>query len=440
LSIFQEVDVVIIGAGLAGLSAALELKKRKISFTVLESRKRAGGRVFSFKTKENVTIDMGAQWIHQDHHHIKKLLSQFDLEVVGTNNKGKSVFFINGKRTVGNFPPLSIPVFLDVFQFTRKINKLSSKIIAEAPWNSAFASEYDKMTMAQFLKENMYTASGSHYYKLLLEEMLCTYLHEVSTLDVLWCVKTAGTIQNFRNAEAFWMKDGAGVLVEKMAEQIAERIHFESPVTAINYNKNYAIVERAEKRWKAKRVIIAIPPNLQREIHFEPPLPSLRAQLLEQCEMPPVTKIVIVYSKPFWRELGLSGIIRSDNGLIKETVDSSPDGGKRGVLTVLVTGASARHLKKPSEEVPLALVPFLGEQAKNPLQIFVENWSEQAWTRGGYGVHFGPGVITNYGKALLEPIECLHFAGTETATKWRLFMEGAVQSGEQAAIEVTKYL
>jgi monoamine oxidase len=440
LSIFQEVDVVIIGAGLAGLSAALELKKRKISFTVLESRERTGGRVFSFKTKEDVTIDMGAQWIDQNHHHIQKLLSQFDLEVVATNKKGKSVFFIDGKRTVGKFPPLSIPGFVDVFQFTRKLNKLSSKIIADAPWNSLYANEYDKKTMAQFLKDHMYTASGYQYYKFLLEEMLCTYLHEVSTLDVMWCIKTAGTVQNFRNAEAFWVKDGVGVLVEKMAERIAESIHFETQVTAVNYHYNFAIVESHGKRWKAKRVIIAIPPNLQREIHFEPPLPSLRAQLLEQCEMPSVTKIVLVYSKPFWRELGLNGSVKSDNGPINETVDSSPEDGNRGVLTVLVTGEAARSLKNPNEEIPLALVPFLGERAANPLQIFVENWSEQAWTRGGYGIHFAPGVITNYGKVLLEPIECLHFAGTEKATKWRLFMEGAVHSGKQAAIEVTKYL
>ncbi|MFN7250229.1 MAG: flavin monoamine oxidase family protein [Anaerobacillus sp.] len=440
MSICQEVDVVIIGAGLAGLSAALELKKQNISFTVLESKECVGGRVLSFKTEENVTIDMGAQWIDRHHHHIQELLSQFELEVVPTYKKGKSVFFIDGKRTVGKLPPLSIAGFVDVFQFTRKLNKLSSKIIADSPWNSLDAKEYDKLTMAQFLKENMYTVSGYHYYKYLLEEMLCTYLHEVSTLDVLWCVKTAGTVQNFRNAEALWLKEGVGVLVEKMAEQIAERIQFKSPVTVVTYDKNYAIVESAEKCWKAQRVIITIPPNLQREIQFKPPLPSLRAQLLEHCEMPSVTKIVLVYSKPFWRELGLSGMVKSDIGPINEAVDSSPRDGKRGVLTVLVTGESARGLKKPSEEVPLALVPFFGEQAANPLQIFVENWSEQPWTRGGYGVHFGPGVITNYEKVLLEPIACLHFAGTETATKWRLFMEGAVHSGEQAAIEVTKYL
>jgi monoamine oxidase len=117
-------------------------------------------------------------------------------------------------------------------------------------------------------------------------------------------------------------------------------------------------------------------------------------------------------------------------------VDSSPQDGKRGVLTVLVTGQSARNLKEPIREVLSALVPFLGQEAATPLQTYVKNWSEQQWTRGGYGVHFAPGVLTNFGPALLEPIACLHWAGTETATQWRLFMEGAVQSGERAAQEV----
>lgn len=271
--------------------------------------------------------------------------------------------------------------------------------------------------------------------------MLCLNLHEVSALDVLWCIKSAGTVQNFRNAEAIWIKDGIGVLALKMANVLGSKVLYDHAVTGISYQENCAFIETNNGvGLNAKQVILTVPPNLQTKIHFDPPLPSMRAQLLEHSGMPSVTKIILVYDIPFWRRKGLSGVIQSDTGIVREAVDSSPLDGKRGVLTVLVTGSAARALKVPSEEIPQALVSLLGEEAASPLEVYFENWSEQEWSRGGYGVHFAPGVITNYGAALIEPIDCLHFAGTETATEWRLFMEGALQSGERAAKEVVDYL
>lgn len=441
MSSYQEVDVVIIGAGFAGLAAAFELKKQNISFVVLEARKRPGGRVYSIKTDDGVTIDLGAQWIEEGHHRLKRLLSLFKLKTVSTYKKGKAIYNINGKKTVSKKPPLSASGFLDIFQTTRKLNKISKQIDLNSPWCSLEAKKYDGQTMEQFLKESMYTSRGYSYYKFLLEEMLCTNLHEVSALDVLWCIKSAGTVQNFRNAEATWIKEGVGTLALKMANALGSKVLYDHPVTGITYGKNSATIDTKKGvGWNAKRVILTAPPNLQIKIHFDPPLPSMRAQLLEHSGMPSVTKIILVYEEPFWRKKGLSGVIQSDTGVVRETVDSSPLDGKRGVLTVLVTGNTARTLKVPSEEIPQALVPLLGEEAASPLQVYFENWSEQQWSRGGYGVHYAPGVITNYGSALIKPIDCLHFAGTETATEWRLFMEGALQSGERAAKEVVAFL
>ena len=437
----QEVDVVIIGAGFAGLAAAFELNKRNISFVVLEARGRPGGRAYSIKSNEGVTIDLGAQWIDKGHHRIKRLLSQFKLKTISTYKKGNTVYNINGIKTVCTKPPLSATGFLDFFQATRKLNRIGKKINITDPWNSLEANIYDGMSMEQFLKETMYTSSGHKYYKFLLEEMLCTKLHEVSALDVLWCVKTAGSVQNFRNSEAIWIEEGTGTLALKMANALGSKVQYDHAVTEITYQEKSAIIKTKKgKQWKARRVIIAVPPNLQTKIDFDPPLPSLRAQLLEHSGMPSVTKIILIYDNPLWREKGLSGVVHSDTGVVKETVDSSPFDGKRGVLTVLVTGNSARALKAPSEEIPKALVPYLGEEAATPLQVHWENWSEQQWSRGGYGVHYAPGVITNYGSALIKPIDCIHFAGTETATEWRLFMEGALQSGERAAKEVVAFL
>ncbi len=434
--ISQEVDVVIIGAGLAGLTAALELQKRKISFVVLEANERPGGRVYSLKTSEKITIDLGAQWIEKDHVRMEKLLAQFGLNTTKTYKEGKSIFKFRERVAKGKLPPLSVSGYFDFLQFTMKLNKLSKAIDPIAPWNSEHAKDIDKLTVEQFLHENTYTASARNYYKYLLEEMLCCNLHEVSALDLMWCVKTAGSINKFRNSEDLWVKDGVGTLVDKMAEHIHGQIFYRQPVNSIVYGeKGASIFTVGGNRWNGKRVIVAIPPNLQAKINFQPPLPLRKAQLIERAGLPSVIKMVIVYGKPFWRENGLSGIINSDTGLINETADSSPKDGSRGVLTILITGDSARS-EVTKDRVLAELVPFLGEEALSPLEVYSHNWSEQEWTRGGYGVHFAPGVLTSYGGALSEPVACLHWSGTETATEWRLFMEGAVQSGERAASEV----
>lgn len=286
----------------------------------------------------------------------------------------------------------------------------------------------------------MYTKSGRNYSSYLLEEMLCTNLYEVSLLDLLWCLKTAGSIQKFRNSEQMWIKDGSGTLVNKIAEKLADNVYYSDPVTKIVYCRTGAhIYTENGVCWKAKRVIVAIPLNLQGNITYEPPLPQIRAHLLERAAMPSVIKVVLIYDQPFWRKKGLSGAIRSKYGCISETVDSSPHDGRRGVLTVLATGDFTSQTFS-RDELFGQLVSYFGDEAGKPLEIFVENWSEQQWIRGGYGVHFAPGVLTSFGHALLQPIESLHWAGTETATEWRLFMEGAVQSGHRAANEVTSLI
>ncbi|WNF38226.1 FAD-dependent oxidoreductase [Bacillaceae bacterium IKA-2] len=442
LSIIDEVDVVIIGAGLAGLATAFELKKNHLSFVVLEARDRPGGRIESIVTDENVCIDMGAQWIGKNHYRVKKLLSQFRLDTVSTYRKGKQIYAYNEKITYQKRPPISALSLLDVHLFTRRLNKISSFIKPSSPWENTFTKQFDEITMEQFLQSNMHTRAGKNYYRLFIEELLCTKLYEVSALDFLWLISSAGSIQNIRASEELSIKGGAGRLVERIAATISEKIHFESPVSTIRSEaENRVYVYSKNQCWKAKKVIVAVPPNLQSRITFEPPLPATRAQLIERAPLPAVMKINLIYEKPFWRDLGLSGITYSDKGQIKMTIDSSPKDGEVGILTIISSGDSTRELANHSPEkrkiiVLTALTRLFGPSANKPSQYFEKNWAEEEWTRGGYGVHFAPGVITSLGKTLVKSIGPIHWAGSETASLWRLYMEGAVQSGQRAAQEV----
>ncbi|WP_227939492.1 flavin monoamine oxidase family protein [Alkalihalobacillus deserti] len=443
----KEIDVVIIGAGLSGLSSALELNKQKIPFVVLEARNRAGGRIHSINLEGDVPIDLGAQWISPYHERVKKLVGDYGLRLVTTYRKGKTIYDIDGviQESEGAWPKMSLIEKVDVWNFKKELNSLSNQIRCDQPWESKMARELDQKTLEEFLQKHTYTKLARSFCRLLLEEALCSKLYEVSTLDLLWCIKTAGSIDRLLTAEDFWIEEGAESLVKRVSESLDGKILYGSPVKTINYEDHQAIIYTDDQTLKAKKLILALPPNLVARIKFAPPLPANRAQLNERAGLPSVIKIIFVYNNPFWRERGLSGIAYSNQGPVKLTIDSSPPNSKKGVLTALITGDFAQQLtdwssQKRKEEARKNLARFFGEEAIHTREIYEENWSAEEWTRGGYGTHFSPGVITQFGKTIFKPIGPLHWAGTETATEWRMYMEGAVQSGERAAKEVIEYL
>ena len=150
--------------------------------------------------------------------------------------------------------------------------------------------------------------------------------------------------------------------------------------------------------------------------------------------------MLCVYPDAFWRRDGLTGQVSSDTGAIRITFDISPDGGAPGILVGFIEGDEGRSWGRASAEERRAaaltsLTSYFGEQAATPVRYVEQAWAEEEWTRGCYAGYMPPGVWTTYGEALRAPIGSLHWAGTETATEWMGYMEGAVQSGERAAAE-----
>ncbi|MDE5414506.1 flavin monoamine oxidase family protein [Alkalihalobacterium chitinilyticum] len=439
----NEVNVVIIGAGLSGLTAAFELKKQDISFTILEARDRAGGRIYSLK-EDHFGLDLGAQWISTHHEKMKRLIAEYDLETISTSQKGKTIYEQRGrvKEVNGFLPPVSRLALMDLFKVKRKINHMIKQLPDEAPWNSELGQSLDQITMQDFVNASMFTDEGKIHFTLLAEEELSTKMYNVSALDVFWFLKSAGSVNKLLSAEQYWIREGASSLVESMAERLEDYIEYNRPVEEVKYDSyNEAVVSSGEKQWKAKKVIITVPPNITGNIKFDPELPKARTALQKESDFPFVMKMVVVYDKPFWREAGLNGSLFSDQGPISLTMDSSPKDQRFGVLTILIGGENAQIYSKMGQEYRRnetikTLVRFFGEKAGTPIQVYEKDWSEDKWTRGGYGSHFPPGTLTKYGNALTEPVGPIHWAGSETATKWRLYMEGAVQSGQRAAEEV----
>jgi monoamine oxidase len=219
---------------------------------------------------------------------------------------------------------------------------------------------------------------------------------------------------------------------------LGDRVRLGCPVNRLEYGPDRAIAYHDQGVVRARRAIVAIPPVLAGRIRYSPPMPGVRDQLTQRSFMGVAIKIHAVYERPFWREAGLSGHATSDAGLVHLTFDQShPDRGE-GVIVGFIDSrhalAAARMSAEERRQAFIAdLVRLFGNEAARPVAYYERAWFEEEWSRGCYVGIMTPGTWSQLGPALREPVGPIHWAGTETATAWNGYMDGAIRSGEAAA-------
>jgi monoamine oxidase len=248
-------------------------------------------------------------------------------------------------------------------------------------------------------------------------------------------VSTTGGAQEARIA------GGSHQISERMAEQLGGRVRLNTVVHTIAQDEAgvRACYEGGEVT--GRRIIVTLPPTLAGRLRYQPALPALRDQLTQQVPAGWVIKVHVAYPAPFWREEGLNGFALSLDDSFNVVLDNSPPDGSCGVLVGFFEGAHARAAARLSaqerrELVVRTLVKFFGPKAAEPFDIVEKDWSQEEFTRGCYGGRLGAGVWTQFGPAMAEPIGRIHWAGSETASEWNGYMDGAISSGRRAAAEV----
>ena len=226
-----------------------------------------------------------------------------------------------------------------------------------------------------------------------------------------------------------------------MAEALDDRVILNAPVHTVAQDERSVRVEADGVTVTAERAILALPPTLAGRLRYRPALPGYRDQFTQRVPMGTVIKIQCLYERPFWREDGLTGQVTSDTGAVRITFDNTPPDGSPGILLGFIEGEEGRRwgrrsLEERRAEVLNCLARYFGEQARVPKEYVELSWAEEEYSRGCYAGFLPPGVLTSYGEALRAPIGRLHWAGTETATEWNGYMDGALQAGERAAREI----
>lgn len=444
-------DVIVIGAGYAGLTATHELRKADKNVLLLEARDRVGGRVHTQRFNDGSYVDLGGAWVGPTQDRIYALAREFGVETFKTFDTGKSTQLFRGqvKRYKGLIPPLPIGALLSLDMAIKAMNKLAKTVDLAEPWRTPNARQLDSMTLATWMQRQMRFSVARQFFKIAAEAIWAADPAEVSLLHALFYVKSGRNLDTLMNVKDGAQEErfvgGAQTTADRMATQFADQIAYNSPVRAILQDGERIRVVTDQTTYVARRVVVTVPPALQSRIDFQPLLPAQRAQLIQRMPMGSVWKCYAIYDKPFWRNQGLNGLAATTNGHVTVTFDNSPKDGSQGVMMGFVLGNQAKEFAGLSDEdrkrsALNAFATFFGPEALTPVRYLDHSFMNEEWSRGCYAGIPGPGFWTTLGPALRQPVGRIHWAGTETSDVWNGYIDGAVRSGERVAREVIEQI
>jgi monoamine oxidase len=456
----RSTDVVVVGAGFAGLTAALRLKQAGRSVIVLEARRRGGGRAWNHDLGDGVVSERGATFVGPTQDRILALAKHFNVHKFRTYDEGDNVYYADGMRltysdaTPAGIVPPDPTIAGDAALVVTQLDQMASEVPVNAPWRAPSAADWDGQTLEAWLKEHSSYEVNPRFRRLVAAATRPIFGAEARQLSLLFTVfyiaasgnkHNPGTFErnfNTRDGAQMWrFVGGSQLLARRVAHHLGDDVVLHSPVRSIHQDQHGVEVRSRRLDVHAKRVIVAIPPVLTGRIHYHPKLPAGREQLIQRFPQGTLIKVGVLYRHPFWRDEGLTGQVVSLNGPVNVTFDDSPPDGSKGVIFGFVGGKAARRFRKMSRHERRAAVlenfeNYFGAGARHPRLYFETDWTKQRWTRGCPVGIPAPGTLTAHGPAIRRPVRRIHWAGTETAGFWNGYMDGAVSSGERAAREV----
>ncbi|MCX5065312.1 FAD-dependent oxidoreductase [Micromonospora lupini] len=433
------IRVVVVGAGMSGLAAATALCRAGARVRVVEARGRVGGRALTRWLPDGTQLDLGAQWIGPTQDRMYGLVAEHGLVTFTSAAVGASTLLWGGARR--REPPTPVARVLGV------LDEYAAAVDPAAPWEAPEAARWDATTLGCWLRATAGDTDTADYLgRLLAGGLLATGADEVSLLHLLFYLRGAGGTGPLLGMAGGAQQDrivgGPPALAERMAAGLPPgTLRLGAAVHAIAQDSHGVTVCTDSGRVEGDAVVVALPPALAGRIRYDPPLPPLRDGLTQRMPMGSAWKVHAVYREPFWRADGRSGVSTSSSGPLTETVDNSTPTSPRGVLTGFSYASDATSLREMSPDgrrrrVLEAFAAVVGPRAADPIALVEYDWSADEWTRGCFGGVLTPGAWRAYGPRLRTPVGRVHWAGTETATRWAGYLEGAVRAGERAAAEV----
>jgi putrescine oxidase len=445
-------DVVIVGAGPSGLTAARELKKAGLSVAVLEARDRVGGRTWT-DTIDGAVLEIGGQWVSPDQTALLELLEELGLKTYSRYREGESIYVGgDGQRTryTGDSFPVSESTGAEMDKLIGILDGLAAEIGATEPWAHPKARELDTVSFHHWLRRNSNDEEACNNIGLFIAGgMLTKPAHAFSALQAVLMAASAGSFSHLTDEDFILDKRVIGGMQQVSLLQAAELgadVVLNSPVRTINWEEDAdgghrvtAVSERATVN--ARFVIMAVPPNLYSRVSFNPPLPRRQHQMHQHQSLGLVIKVHAVYSTPFWREDGLSGTGFGAGSLVQEVYDNTNHGDSRGTLVGFISDEKADAVFELGAEdrrraVLESIAGFLGEKALDAEVYYESDWGSEEWTRGAYASSYDLGGLHRYGKDQHASVGPIYWSSSDLAAEGYQHVDGAVRMGQRTAARI----
>lgn len=444
-------DVVVIGAGATGLSAAVQLRDAGFSVVVLEARERVGGRLWTDEI-DGQMFELGGQWVSPDQNVLLETLADLGLDTYSRYREGESVYIGRdgaGARFSGEIFPASETTQRELVRLIELMDTLVAELDVANPWNHPRATEYDTISFAAWLESQTDDAEARDNIALFIADaMLTKPAHAFSLLQALLMASSAGSFSHLVDADFILDKRVVGGLQQvplRLAEKLGSAVRLGEPVQRLEYTDAGVTAITPTLTIEAKRALVAVPPNLYGRIDYAPALPRRRQQLHQHLSLGLVIKVHATYATSFWRDKGLSGTAFSPYQLVHEAYDNTNHGESRGTLVGFVSDRKADEVfALPAAERRAAilgsLAAYFGPEALAPEVYYESDWAAEEWTQGAYAASFDLGGLSRYGADQHEPVGPIRFASSDLAAEGYQHVEGALRMGRQSATEIAASL
>lgn len=444
-----ETEVAVIGAGLSGLMTARCLTAAGREVLVLEAKDRVGGRTASRRLASSGTvIETGGQFAGPGQEELRALAGELGVGMFDVHAEGEALWINDGRavRYDGVEPPLAEPARNCYRDAVTHIDELAALVPPAAPWRAPDAARLDRLTLAAWLLEHVSEGEARDAIEMTFKLVFGLIGERVSMLHALAYVAACGGWQQKMEGNSYRFHGGSHELSARMAAELGVSVRTGIPVKAIEHGPQDVVAHGEGLRVAARFCVVAMHPGDCLHVEYRPRLPGRREQLHRQWQSVSLIKAQAVYAEPFWRADGLSGIVQSDLGAAPFVYDNSPPDGSQGVLLTFLyhlPAGSPGGIPPEVEHDPTvrrtavleALASYFGPRALDPVEFADDDWLDVEYSTG-CSCPTPPGLLTQLGEALTEPVGRIHWASSEASDRWTGWMAGAVVAGERAAREV----
>jgi len=444
-------EIVVIGAGLAGINAALKLEAAGLKVCTLEAQNRVGGRVHSM-SQRGEKQEVGGTYIGAGYRRIIDAAKKYGVKLVDVTPMleffREQELVLNGEiirqsewpdHPNNSFPENDKNLF--PWNYHRVVAERENPLSTPADWLGPSFSEYD-ISVHEWLKR-LGLSESAIALGYGINVSYGKNAHDVSALLLFF--RAAFSVMQRSLAPAgslgYTAKEGVQRIPEAMANALRQDIHCNKKVTGVESTPSGCKVRCSDGSvYAAKRVVCSLPLGVLRNIELDPPFSGLQEEALQNIESQAITQFYFAHRSKFWEKDGFSPSMFTDGpaGMVSAT-RSGKDPAEITGLTAWAMGLKAKKLDAlPAKEagcLALQAIEAIRPASRGQLELVgTHSWGTDPFAQGGWA-YFKPGQITHLIPAMSEPHGLTHFCGEHLAVANR-GMEGAMESGERAALEI----